>query len=302
MLLENAAYNPYFSGHETFPLRQIWLSKVMDHANSNKIIPKSVFSDDDAIARFGVGKNMVSSMRHWALACAIMEESKNQYLVTEIGDAIFSKDGLDPYSEKSTTPWYVHWCLAGRGNRATTWFWLFNCVSAQSFSRDDLVDPLMKYARNKGVKLSPMTLTRDIEACLRSYAPRTENTCLEDYAEPMLGELGLIQDEGKGYFSFRRGSKTTLPDGLFAFALFDYWDLMSGSESTLAFESIAYGAGSPGRVFKLDEDSVAERLFGLEEITQGVMTWSDTAGLRQVLRKPCDGNRLKLELLRKAYV
>ncbi len=300
--MENTGYNPHFSGHETFPLRQIWLRKVMDHVDSHGFLPKSIFSDEDAIARFGVGKNMVSSMRHWALACEILKDCNNQYSITEIGKTVFSKDGLDPYAENPATPWCVHWSLAGKGNRATTWFWLFNCISAQSFTRDDLVDPLMKYAGNKNVKLSPMTLTRDIETCLRSYAPRTENLSIEDYAEPMLAELGLLQDEGKGRFSFRRGPKITLPDGLFAFALLEYWDLMGGNESTLAFESIAYGAGSPGRVFKLDEDSVAERLFGLEEITKGFLTWSDTAGLRQVLRKPCDGNILKIEMLRRAYV
>ena len=63
-----------FSGHETFPLRQLWLKKahdqVMLHISPNRIsAPKSVFSDDDATERFGVGKNMVASIKHWALSC-----------------------------------------------------------------------------------------------------------------------------------------------------------------------------------------------------------------------------------------
>jgi hypothetical protein len=34
----------------------------------------------------------------------------------------------------------------------------------------------------------------------------------------------------------------------------------------------------------LDENSVIERLAGLEEITRGNLVWSDTAGVRQVLK------------------
>jgi hypothetical protein len=37
-------------------------------------------------------------------------------------------------------------------------------------------------------------------------------------------------------------------------------------------------------VFLLDENEVADRLLGLEEYTQGVFRWSETAGLKQVLR------------------
>lgn len=59
----------HFSGHETFPLRQMWLKKVYDRADSFGYIHKSTFTNEDAIAKFGVGKNMVASIRHWALAC-----------------------------------------------------------------------------------------------------------------------------------------------------------------------------------------------------------------------------------------
>lgn len=71
--------------------------------------------------------------------------------------------------------------------------------------------------------------------------------------------------------------------------------------SSLSFETIAYGDGSPGRVFKLDEDSIAERLFALEELTEGSFIWTDTAGLRQVHRKTSETEVIKLNMLGKAY-
>lgn len=304
-LIESPVYTPYFSGHETFPLRQMWLKKAFNQRNRENIIEKNKFSDESSIARFGVGKNMVSSIRHWAIACRVIEDQKDArqpFTVTPYGEAIFADDGLDPYSEDAATAWFVHWCLAGEGHRATTWFWLFNRVTAPTFTRDDLLDPLTDYAKKRSQRLSPSTLTRDIETCIRSYVPRVGGGSIEDFAEPMLGELGLVQEEQKGIFSFRRGPKITLSDGMFAFALVNYWRRTAASESSLAFETIAYGDGSPGRVFKLDEDSVAERLFGLSALTSGRLTWDETAGLKQVMRRSSDFDSIELDMLREAYV
>ena len=105
----------------------------------------------------------------------------------------------------------------------------------------------------------------------------------------------------KGQYAFRRGPKASLHDGLFAYALLDFWDNSPDGASSMAFETIAYGEGSPGRVFKLDEDSVAERLMSLSDLTEKHLAWTDTAGLRQVHRKTGDSADLRREMIRRAY-
>ena len=65
-------------------------------------------------------------------------------------------------------------------------------------------------------------------------------------------------------------------------------------------QSIAHEYGSPGRVFKLDEASVADRVQALSDITKGQLEWSDTAGMKQVIRKNPNINKEKL--LGAAYV
>jgi len=297
-------YVPHFSGHETFTLRQMWLKKVFDQKTETNRIKKSVFTDDESIARFGVGKNMVASMRHWALATnLIVEIQSDDYELSLAAQKIFSNDGFDPYSENPTTAWFVHWQLAGLGNRSTTWFWLFNKVTAPNFTKTDLEKPLADFAAKFNGKrgISASTLTRDIDTCIRSYAPRSGACSPEDFAEPMLGELGLISEEPKATFAFRRGPKPTLSNGMFIYALIDYWEALNSAANSMAFESIVYGEGSPGRVFKLDEESVAERLFSLDDFTGGTFSWTDTAGLRQVIRKSWNGSAFRSWMLEKAY-
>ena len=118
-------YNPQFSGHETFPLRYGWLKKAFDRVEETADQPENRVAcwDDDAIARFGVGKNMVASMRHWAKAARVIEEpSPNSVRPTDLGRLIFSPTGLDPYMEHPGTLWLIHWQLAAREDK-TTWFW-----------------------------------------------------------------------------------------------------------------------------------------------------------------------------------
>jgi len=266
------------------------------------LIKKSAFTDEAAIAAFGVGKNMVSSIRHWALACGIMFEAGDGFRVGGLAMEILQDGGLDPYAENPTTAWLAHWQLAGHCYRSTTWQWLFNHVTAPTFTRQELEEPLARYARDLDPKhrLSASTLSRDLETCLRSYAPRTAGGSPEDFAEPLLGELGLLQEVHKGQYAFRRGPKASLHDGVFAYALIDFWDRTAEGQSSLAFETVAYTEGSPGRVFKLDEESIAQRLIALADFTSGKLAWTDSAGLRQVHRKPLTKEDRK-EMVRRAY-
>lgn len=298
----NGGKRSHFSGHETFPLRQMWLKKAFDQADDSGFLPKSTFSDESAIATFGVGKNMVSSIRHWAVACGMMFEEGEGFRFSRLATEILQEDGLDPYAENPTTAWLAHWQLAGRCYRSTTWYWLFNHVTAPTFTRQELEEPLARFARELDPKhrLSTSTISRDLETCLRSYAPRTAGGSPEDFAEPLLGELGLLQEVHKGQYAFRRGPKTSLHDGVFAYALIDFWDRTAEGQSALAFEMVAYGEGSPGRVFKLDEESIAQRLIALSDLTSGKLSWTDSAGLRQVHRKPLSKEDRK-EMVRRAY-
>ncbi len=42
--------------------------------------------------------------------------------------------------------------------------------------------------------------------------------------------------------------------------------------------------GSPGRVFLLDENDVVDMLAQMEDATKGAYQWSETAGLKQLIR------------------
>lgn len=288
-----------FSGHETFPLRHLWLRKAYDAVEGGA--PRTVFSGPESIVTFGVGKNMALSIRYWALACGIIEEEGGRARPTELAHSLFGAERpWDPYMERAATAWLVQWQVAGSPKMTTTWYWAFNHLSAQTFDHEALSSAILQYCRvRRWARIAEKTVARDVECFIRSYVPRMDKSGGEDALEPVLAELGLIRPvEGRRY-EFRRGPKPSLPDGVFAYALNAFWERHAPTASTLSVEAIAYEPGSPGRVFKLDENSIVERLTAMESVTRRHIVWSDTAGVRQVLRaKPIAA---PLSLLVSAY-
>jgi hypothetical protein len=199
---------------------------------------------------------------------------------------LFADRGLDPFMEHPATLWLIHWQLTAYPEK-TTWFWAFNHYPAVNFDREHLVKALERLAKERGwSRVAGSTIKNDVACFLRTYvAQETSGQAGHDDAlESPLTELGLIKAVGKrDGFRFVRGPKTNLGDGIFVYALMDFWMRFSGA-STLSFETIAHEPGSPGRVFLLDENDVADRLSVLDEVANGIIRWSETAGLKQVVR------------------
>jgi len=282
-------YSHQLSGHETFPLRYGWLKKAYDAVTEagGEAEIRALFGDD-AIARFGVGKNMVSSIRHWAQVTGILQEraSEKTAVATELGHRLFGEHGIDPYMENPATLWLIHWQLAARPTK-TTWFWAFNHFPGVTFEREHLAKGIERLAKERQwARVAVATIRNDVACFIRTYVAQQPSGRAgnDDALESPLSELGLIRALGRrDGFRFVRGAKSSLGDGVFAYALLDFWSRHT-STATLSLEAIAHEPGSPGRVFLLDENDVADRLADIADLTDGAVRWSETAGLKQVVR------------------
>ena len=248
--LYRADYRPQLSGHETFPLRYGWLKKAYDAVLENET--REVFTGEDAIARFGVGKNMVASMRHWATVSGIIAEDfgTKRLSVTDIGKLIFDDDeGLDPYMENLASAWLLHWILC-TAEEKTTWFWAFHHYTQLTFDRDSLVEGIGQLAREVGwTRASLATIRRDVSCFIRTYVPTTRSAkqSYEDGLESPLTELGLIRPvRRRDGFWFVRGVKPTLGRGVFCYAVTDFWKRNFQRRQYTVAGILGVRAGLPG--------------------------------------------------------
>ena len=279
-----------FSGHQSFPFRNSWLTKGVVSCHRDP----AIFSRDDAIVTLGVGKNMVQSIRHWCLAMALLEEDpeiKNnrgrRLRPTELGLKLFLTDGgWDPYLEDIGTLWLLHWLLATNSQKATTWYFAFNALHQPEFTRSSLEQAIaLRYQGLPSVRFTQDTLRRDVDVFVRTYVggTGTAQQSQEDSLDCPLAELRLLlYQPAYGVYAFARGPKDTLPDAVLLYALWDYARKHS-EQRTFTFDQLEYAPQSPGRVFKLDESALGERLDRIASLTDGAWQFSETIGLKQLL-------------------
>lgn len=282
-----------FSGHETFAFRYTWLKKGVDGLAANP----DIFRSERAIIDFGVGKNMVASIRHWGLATRVFQEFETMpgsrvkpLSVSDFGHRMFADpDGWDPFLEDDATLWLLHWNLATNRRRATTWYWGFNLLREQEFSRDSLAENLERQVAMWGWgKVSASTLKSDLSCFLRTYTPgrRGANSTPEDTLDCPLAGLGLIvpAEDATKRLRFNNKPKATLPPEVFCVALLSFWAARHAEQGTLSLREIVHGEAGPGRIFRLDEDTTLGYLDTLESLTNGKLRFDDTALLRQVAK------------------
>ena len=292
-------YKPKFSGHDTFPFRYAWLTKIVHYLEGGNFKKIKEFEKNKltTMVDFGVGLNMVKSIRHWSVMTKVCDKD---FKLTDFGKLIFSKkNSLDPYLERSETLWLLHWMLAS-DEQLTTWFYVFNYHQSITINREHLLNDILsvgKFSKWKGI--SPNTIKRDIDCFLRTYTiSHKKGEVTEDSIECPLAELGIINPTySKNEFEIQRGAKPTLSDKIFEFALSDYW--IKQKNQIITFEKLMYDYGSPGKVFQLDEKSLESYLEKIENSAQGSFQFNRGAGgLKQITKTKTVS---KVQLIKNCY-
>lgn len=271
--------------HETFPFRTGWLKKGYDAVRQDGF----AFGRDDAVVRLGVGKNMVRSIRFWCLATQIVEAahssgSKSLH-TTQIGDKLLADDGWDPYLEDPASLWLIHWLLVTNPLRASAWWYIFAVYPDDEFTKPRIVDFLHAVVERQQQTISAVSIARDVDCFLRTYTPSVHlaGSLPEATFDCPLAELELIRPANmEGVYRFRNGWKEGLPPQVVGYALLQFFRAYALHRRSLNLRECLYTPGSPGQVFRLDEDSLLANLNKLTSITGGLIEVTETAGIAQV--------------------
>jgi hypothetical protein len=296
-----------FSGHQTFSFRYGWLEKGV----RGTLERKSLFYREDAPVLLGVGKNMVDSIRYWCVVTQLIQENTNRKIaadmalsVSAIGERLLGEHGWDPYLEDDASLWLIHWLLVTNPRIVTTWQIAFSLFLRPDFTKREMIDHVAAFADRHAISIRESSLSRDVDCFIRTYAPAksiSKHKLLEESFDCPLQELGLLQSSPDGdLYRFSVGAKPTLPSHVLGFALTEYFDVTRDGRNTMSVQKCLYGSGSPGQVFKLDENSLIAYVDDLEKITEGGLALDETEGFKQIYRrKELDALRLLDNYFRK---
>lgn len=261
-----------FSGHQTFPLRVAWLPKVIRELAAGA---DPLSNLDEGITRLGLGKNMVEALRCWLEAFQVGKRIDDRWQLSPVASAIFAPDdGYDPYLEDVGTCWMLHWLIST--NTAAPFFaWecLFNRWNAHEFSASSVLEAFRRESDSTIAPASDVTLKQHWEVFIHSYKPPRGHRG-EDHLDSALSVLGIIREAGERQgpagkwetvYSFDTGFRTGISQQLFTFFLHDWWNRSIPHESTAQISDVVAGPNAPGRLLKMQEIEIVERL---EEIAK----------------------------------
>lgn len=257
-------------GHESFTLREGWLTKGLNAVHEN---PR-VFSENSGADALGVGTNMAKSIRYWLRTAGLTKENpRDGVTLTEYGDLIFRKD---LYFEDIFSLWVIHANISRNFRLATSWNIFFNNIDVTSFKRDELISIMTENIINITGDTTPpeRSVTDDCAAILQMY---TENgDASSDPEEKRISPfsvLGFLNKVDFNTFEKRRPAMDSIDPSLILYVIAD----KLREEGVLPIDDIVSGDNMPGKVFYLNRVSVNEYLDQLQN--KGYIRVNRTAGL-----------------------
>jgi hypothetical protein len=283
MIIEQVEHTRYsFSGHDSFQCRLLWLKKGYDYVKSGR-----KFSDDEAVVKLGVGKNMVSSIRYWLKAFHIIDSDD---IPTEFGEFLFNDDtGYDPYLEDEASLWLLHYQLVKSGI-ASMYSIIINELRKEKlfFNKETVVNYIKRISENNPLlNFNEKTVAKDFIVFANLYKNDTEGNDIEESYSGILSEIELLKSEGKGKYEqyfIENNERDNLPDAVVLFAILDNPDY----GNSISLNALEFNFNSPGSIFALNRSGLMLKISEIVNSNSNIV-YNDHAGIKelQFKEKPC---------------
>lgn len=247
-------------GHEKFALREGWLNKGLIMVDKNA----TAFQGKNGPDIFGIGNNMVKSLRYWLKAFELMEESPSKGAsLTDLGNLILQND---PYFEDVFTIWILHSHLAKNCDEATSWFMFFNRLVVEDMDKEQigtiLQREISKYA--VGVSFSDKSVKNDLDVLLNMYSKSKEMIDPEDKSISPFAQLNLIKNVD-GRYTKNHPSEKSINEFV---VLYELLEMLNGKDF-ISIEDAIEGEKGLSKIYQLttvSANNILDRLEALEYI------------------------------------
>lgn len=285
-----------FAKHETFYVREGWLFKGMaaiKKAEEAGRLP-TIFLDDDAPERLGVGQNMVRALRFWMQATGLTEEKLERQRVqrlTPFGEQVWV---YDRYLENDATLWLLHYHLACSEVHATTWYWFFNHYAPSTFEEGSCLESLHNWVISKypDQEIALGSLKRDVDCLLQTYLVSKSFHTPEELTESPFSRLrilGRIEDDHQKRYRLGRLDPGRLHPLVLLYVLVDRQSLVRKGTSQVGLSDVLREPMNAGRIFSLTTIAMSDLLANLNKDYPDLrVRFVRTAGLDQLTLPPCE--------------
>ncbi len=263
-------------GNEKFALREGWITKGLKIVGQSSVNP---FLDDDAIIKFGMGNNMIKSLRYYLKISNMIKETKDSCkLNTDNGIDILIKE--DPYFEDDFCYFIFHFLIVSNSKSKTVFSFLFNDTEGDVFSKDMLKDIVKKAASISNESINEKTLDNDISIVLSMYAKEKITDNIEDaYISPLINLRLIKKIDSNNYKKTSENIKFLSPYLVY----YSILNCVKQDEEGLNLNDLINRDNSPSKVFNLSRDQINMYIDILRK--KGLLRFESTAGLNMIYIK-----------------
>ena len=255
-------------GHEKFALREGWINKAL------KLLPDNAdaFTRKDATDLFGIGSNMVKSLRYWMRAFGLTNAAGTE--LSPVGILIAQ---YDPYMEKSFSLWIMHSFIVKNLEDATTWYMFFNRCDADDLDKAEIEKILLREVRKyaEGTSFSEKSLSNDIDVLLSMYSRSKEKVDPEDKSVSPFSQLALLKKIDGRYIK-NHPNKAQFPDEVVLYELAS----RGIGEDGISIEKLLYAEKGLIKIFNMTAVMATDYFDRLD--ASGYIRVDRTAGLDMI--------------------
>ena len=259
-------------GCESFSIREGWIPKSL------KIIKdydRNPFLSEDAVVIFGLGSNMIKSIRYYLkLANLIIEQNGKVSLNKEDGiDYLIEKD---PYFEDDFSYYLFHHLIVTSKTRETVFNYLFNNFHFKTFTKDDIKNDIREYSYVNGKELNEKTLDNDVRTLISTYYKEDKKVDVENsYTSPLVS-LKLLKKLDNGSYEKINGNVSNVPELLVFYSICE----CVNDSNAISLSELMSTHNSPAKVFNLNEDNFYRFIDKLRR--DKYIRFESTAGLNMI--------------------
>ena len=255
--------------HESFTIREGWLSNGLLAVNKNK----KVFSSEDATDILGIGTNMVKSLKYWLYATNLIKDNKNRIEITDFGKLVLQ---YDPYMEDTFTWWMIHINMVLNQEDFFVGNLFFNRVNAKNFSKEDVYNIVSESLNQKKLEYNEKILIDEINVIIKTYVIDNSNENPENNFNCPLADLELLKRISKDNYERLKPNYRNLH------YLAVYYLLLNllADREYISIDDLLKVNNSPIKVLNLDKNICNDYLDDMRRA--GLVDINRTAGLNMV--------------------
>ena len=208
--------------HGSFYMRNGWGTKIIQAVEEDDMI-FTPSNEQIAIDNIGLGKVMIKALRYWSNAMGLTSEEKHKNGIKLVPSELFHiVKEHDLYFQYPGTLLLLHRNLALNKENATAWYWIFNEMETNLFSRESFVEGFHAYLSVNGMKIKKDAVEKEFLCLKNTYIGNNKfdkNRIVDEDTFPFLGPLKILQNKEKNMFEKRILDRKDVPVEMLVYAI-----------------------------------------------------------------------------------